>query len=75
MSFADDGALLGPHIDGTPSHGSHPGDMRPLPPPSGIGRTPFDERDGANEPRRGWTPIDPGSPHLPADAVVALRRE
>ena len=75
MAFADDGALLGPHVDGTPSHGSYPGDMRPLPPPAGIGRAPFDEREVANELRRGWTPIDPRSPRLPADAVLALRRE
>src|SRR6185312_1835307 len=52
MAFADDGALLGPHAGGTPSHGSHP-----------------------NELRRGWTPIDPRSARLPADAVPALRRE
>ena len=52
MAFADDGALLGPHAGGTPSHGSHP-----------------------NELRRGWTPIDPRSPRLPADAVLAPRRE
>ena len=52
MAFADDGALLGPHADGTPSHGSHP-----------------------NELRRGWTPIDPRSARLPAEAVLAPRRE
>ena len=76
MAFADDGALLGPHTeDGTPSRGSYPGAMRPLPPLSGIGRTPFDERDVANELRRGWTPCDPGSPHIPADAVLVLRHE
>jgi hypothetical protein len=48
--------------------------MRPSPPPSGIGRTPFDERDVANELRRGWTPAAAGSPHIPADAVLSLRR-
>jgi hypothetical protein len=76
LAFADDGALLSPYGDEqAPSHGSYPGEMRPLPPLSGIGPTPFDERDVANELRRGWTPADPGSPHVPPDAVLALQRD
>jgi hypothetical protein len=75
LAFADDGALLHARGDDpAPSHGRYPGPMRPLPPPSGAGRTPFDERDVANEFRRGWTPADAGSPHVAAGAVIVLRR-
>jgi hypothetical protein len=75
LAFGDHGALLHPFGDqAAPSHGRYPGAMRPLPPPSGVGRTPFDERVVANELRRGWTPVGAGSPHVAADVVLALRR-
>ncbi|MGN6379718.1 MAG: hypothetical protein ACTHNU_12255 [Gaiellales bacterium] len=76
LGFDDDGALLHPYGDGwQPSHGSYPGEMRPLPPLRGMGRSGFDGRDVANELRRGWVPVEPGTASVPADAVLALRRE
>jgi hypothetical protein len=76
LGFADDGALLHPYgEEWTASHGSYPGEMRALPPLAGVGRNGFDERDVANELRRGWTPVEPGTHGVPAEAVLGLRRE